>query len=97
MDCLLQHKFANHLSSEKAMVDVVEMKAHRWAEKGVDFAAVLDGGLKLIPSDNRLRQIAQDHMTAINGRMFFSEPDTFENIVNRLKIAEEQFNTLRKD
>ncbi len=96
VDCLLKNKFANHLISEQAMSDVVEMKVQRWEEKGVDFATVLDGNLQLIPSDVRLQKIAKDHIIAINGRMFFSTPDKFENIIKRLKIAQEQFNCSRK-
>lgn len=92
VDCLLEKNFADPLNEQQAMKDVVEMKTQRWAEKGVDFFAAASGGLLLIPNKERLVTIAKDHQDAINGGMFFTQPDTFEVIAERLKMAQGKIN-----
>lgn len=92
VDRLLQSKFADPLNSSDAMKNVVEMKAHRWAEKGVDYGLVLSGELKLVPNKERLSGISKDHQAAIDGGMFFSIPDDFDAIVERLLAAQNKIN-----
>jgi len=74
------------------MTDVVTMKSQRWAQKGVTFEEVLEGRLVLVPEGKRLEQIAADHRTAIEGRMFFGVPDDFGAIVSRLREAQDRIN-----
>lgn len=92
VDCLLQNNFADPFNSEQAKQDVVEMKAKRWPEKGVDFTEILEGRLRLIPDDKRLSSISDDHQNSINGGMFFGMPDNFNNIVTRLIKLEYEIN-----
>ncbi len=92
VDCLLQSKFSDPLNSSEAMQNVAEMKAQRWAEKGVDYGQALSGGLMLVPGEERLISIAKDHQAAISGGMFFNSPDDFEKIINRIKTAQDDIN-----
>lgn len=96
VDCLLQAEFADPLASEQAMHDVVEMKSYRWAEKGVDYRLASNGGIKLIPDDDRLKGIARDHQDAVDGGMFFSTPDNFDAIVERLRKIQGEINTVKQ-
>lgn len=94
VDCLLQKDdFIAPLDAMEAMADVVTMKSQRWPQKGVTFEAVLEGKLVLVPEDDRLNQIADDHMTAIEGRMFFGVPDDFDTIISRLRGAQDDVNS----
>ena len=97
VDCLLQNKFADPLATTEAMQAVIEMKKHRWSTRGVDFEAILSGGLRLIPDGERLRAVNKDHVEAISGKMFFTVPDEFEYIVSRLADAQEVFNQHMRD
>jgi hypothetical protein len=56
------------------MGDVVGMKKQRWAEKGVEYEAVITGNPRLIRDVHRLEVLATAHRTASNGRMFVSQP-----------------------
>jgi len=95
VDCLLrQEVFANNLEQTQAMKDVVEMKSLRYSEKGVDYTAVTQGKLKLIPDGARLEAIAEDHKAAVQGGMFFGKPDTFDNIIERLTASESNINKM---
>ncbi len=92
VDCLLQKEVADPLNTEQAMSDVVEMKKQRWAEKGVDYEAVLRGKIQLIPSAERLAGITKDHETAIQGGMFYGRPDSFEKITDRISQVQDEIN-----
>lgn len=92
VDCLLSMNFADPLNSETARNDVIEMKKHRWASHGVDYEAILVGELLLIPDGERQLDIAKDHENAIKGRMFFTTPDSFADILERLKFNQDQIN-----
>jgi len=92
VDCLLSMKFANPLNSNTARNDVIEMKKHRWASHGVNYESILAGELLLIPDEERLLDIAKDHENAIKGGMFFTTPDPFIVILDRLKLAQNQIN-----
>ena len=96
VDCLLQAQFADPLVSEQAMHDVVEMKSYRWAEKGVDYNLASSGGIKLIPDADRLEGIAKDHQDAVDGGMFFSVPDDFVMIIERIRKTQDEINTSRQ-
>ena len=92
VDCLLKIGFADPLSSDTARNDVIEMKKHRWASSGVDYEAILTGELLLIPSEERLKDIEKDHEYAVKGGMFFTTPDSFPDILDRLKQNQEKIN-----
>jgi len=92
VDCLLSMKFADPLNSEIARNDVIEMKKHRWASHGVDYETILSGELLLIPNEERLTDIARDHENSIKGGMFFTTPDSFAIIIERLKFTQDQIN-----
>ena len=91
-DCLLRNGIADPLTSAQAMSDVVEMKRQRWAQKGVNYEAIFNGKLQLIPAKDRLDTIAADHHKAIDGGMFFSTPDDFDSIIKRLKTVQSSIN-----
>jgi len=97
VDCLLTMKFANPLGSDEAMKAVIDMKKNRWASPGVNYEAILSGGLLLIPAGERLKSIIKDHKDAVTGGMFFTPPDEFINIVKRLSTVEEEINILYRD
>lgn len=92
VDCLLSMNFANPLNSETARNDVIEMKKHRWASNGVNYEAILAGELLLIPNGQRQLDIAKDHENSIKGGMFFTTPDSFTDILERLKLTQDQIN-----
>ena len=68
------------------------MKKYRWPEKGVDYELVSQGEMVLFPQPSRLSHIAKDHDEAISGGMFFSTPDSFDDIVARLSEIQRKFN-----
>jgi Nucleotidyl transferase AbiEii toxin, Type IV TA system len=92
VDCLLRKNFADPIQSRQAMLDVIEMKANRWATLGVDYKQILNGNLILIPNKNRLAAIAKDHKDAVNGRMFFSQLTDFKDIENSLMAVQADIN-----
>ncbi|MFC4701517.1 nucleotidyl transferase AbiEii/AbiGii toxin family protein [Glaciecola siphonariae] len=92
VDCLLKTGFADPFTSNVARNDVVEMKKHRWASSGVDYEAVLVGELLLIPNEERLKNIEKDHEDAVKGGMFFTETDSFAEILGRLKKNQDRIN-----
>ncbi|WP_191968542.1 nucleotidyl transferase AbiEii/AbiGii toxin family protein [Cellvibrio sp. KY-GH-1] len=94
VDRILQKGMVDFQNTKQAMIDVVEMKKQRWAEKGVDYEAALRGEIKLIPSAERLSGIASDHEAAVDGRMFYihRQPDSFEKIINRIYLAQGKIN-----
>ena len=94
VDCMLQKSAVDPLANEQAIYDVVEMKKQRWAEKGVDYEAALRGELKLVPNADRLSEIAKDHASSVEGRMFFvdRQPDIFDQIIHRLSLAQDRIN-----
>ncbi|WP_409525542.1 nucleotidyl transferase AbiEii/AbiGii toxin family protein [Nitrincola sp. MINF-07-Sa-05] len=94
VDCLLRaEEFTDPLGQKQAMSDVIEMKRLRYSEKGVDYMAIHDGRLMLIPKDERLESIAEDHQFAVDSGMFFVKPASFDVIVERLRTAQDTINT----
>jgi len=92
VDCLLQKGVVDPLSTGQAMRDVVEMKKQRWPEKGVDYEAVLRGEIQLVPNAERLTDITKDHEAAIQGGMFYGQPDEFKDIVGRVLKVQTEIN-----
>jgi hypothetical protein len=92
VDCMLTKKMINPLEHLDAMRDVIEMKKQRWPVNGVDYELILRGKLCLIPPDARATAIAKDHQKAVDGGLFFSEPDSFAEILGRLNAAQEAMN-----
>lgn len=92
VDCLLGAQFADPFDTSEAMQDVIDMKKYRWSAPGVDYEAILQGQLLLIPQGERRVAIDKDHREAVNGRMFFDEPDPFERILERLSVLQDRFN-----
>ncbi len=79
------------------MEDVVRMKDQRYEEKGVEYKAVLEGNIQLIPNSDRLAKIAEDHAAAMEGGMFYEQPDEFGEIIRRIGETQDQLNsTLKK-
>lgn len=91
---LLSQDFINGVDSYQAALDVVTMKKNRWAEGGVDYEAVLNGGLCLIPNAERLEMIAKDHAAAIAGGLFYKVPAEFSVIVERLENQQARINEI---
>ena len=71
---------------------VIEMKKYRFANQGVDYEKILQGQLTLIPTPKRLDEIAKDHAQAIAGGMFFTTPASFDSIVTRLNVIQNELN-----
>ena len=94
VDCLMEKRIADPLTTQKAMRDVVEMKKQRWAQSGVNYDEVPKGQLRLIPEPERLKTIAKDHQDSVNGRMFFTRPDDFSDIIERLTNVESSINAI---
>lgn len=92
VDCLLSMQFADPFNSNTVRNDVIEMKKHRWASHGVNYEDILAGELLLIPDEARLLEIEKDHENSIKGGMFFTTPDSFTMILERLKLAQDQIN-----
>jgi hypothetical protein len=92
VDCLLNMKFSDPLNSNEAMRAVIEMKKNRWASAGVNYQLILQGELILVPDSAILNSIAKDHKQAVSGGMFFTTPDTFNIIIQRLEAAQQSIN-----
>ncbi|MEH6550622.1 MAG: nucleotidyl transferase AbiEii/AbiGii toxin family protein [Pseudomonadales bacterium] len=92
VDCLLQKQLTDPLTCSTAMDDVIAMKQQRWAVKGVNYEMIKMGALQLIPNAERIEKIALDHSSAIKGGMFFSTPDSFTTIIDRLRVFQTELN-----
>lgn len=92
VDRLFNMDFSDACTSDVAMRAVIEMKKHRWASPGVDYELILQGELRLVPDRERLSGIAKDHQQAVSGGMFFTTPDTFDIIINRLEAVQQLIN-----
>ncbi|WP_323813580.1 nucleotidyl transferase AbiEii/AbiGii toxin family protein [Cellvibrio sp. NN19] len=92
VDCLLQQNFADPIQSRQAMQDVIEMKSNRWAVAGVDYGQIAEGKLVLVPAEDRLAAIAEDHKEAADGGMFFYPQSDFNSIIARLENAQNTIN-----
>ena len=90
--CLLESDFADAFNSVEAMRAVIEMKKYRWPVPGVDYEAILHKQLIVVPQGSRLETIAADHKTAVIGQMFFTEPNSFEQIIEQLADFQHRFN-----
>ncbi|MFP1821497.1 nucleotidyl transferase AbiEii/AbiGii toxin family protein [Lonsdalea quercina] len=98
VDCLLRNDFASPYETLEAMHNVVEMKQRRWFVPGVDFTQVTVGKLLLVPDDaERFAAILGDHQTAVEGEMFFRQPDGFAEIADRLRHVQDEINYFMQD
>lgn len=80
------------------MRNVVEMKLRRWSVPGVDFTQVIIGTLQLLPDGaERFADISRDHQAAIEGGMFFRQPDGFADIADCLRHAQDEINRFMRD
>ena len=91
-DRILNSGFPEPLDAQEAMTDVIEMKSARWAQPGVDYLGIAQGGLVLVPDGDRYTAIEKDHQAAVDGGMFFNPPDAFDAITKRLSDAQEHIN-----
>ena len=93
VDCIIQRQIVNPLEHIRSMLDIVELKTHRFRMPGVDYQQILHGQIVLLPGiAEHLQKICDDHANAINGGLFFSTPPTFELIMQRLSDLELQLN-----
>jgi len=91
-DRLLNSEFPNPVDAADAMDAVIEMKSARWPQPGVDYSAIAQGSLILVPDGNRYAAIEKDHQEAVDGGMFFRHPDSFDAITQRLSEAQAHIN-----
>ncbi|KJG37808.1 hypothetical protein UA32_12315 [Photobacterium angustum] len=92
VDCMMCKEIVDPLGNHQAINDVVEMKSARWGVKGVDFSLASTGYLRLIPDEPLRTEIARDYVEMINGGMYFSHPDDFSTILERLSVIEKIIN-----
>ena len=90
--CLLERQIVNPLSNITAMNAVIEMKSARWAVPGVNYKDILEGNIKLIPSDRLYTLIRADHERGIAGGLFFGIPPSFDEIIDKLEQLQQQIN-----
>ncbi|MDI4650576.1 MULTISPECIES: nucleotidyl transferase AbiEii/AbiGii toxin family protein [Pseudoalteromonas] len=92
VDCMMCKGIVDPLRNHQAIYDVVEMKSARWGVKGVDFSLASTGKLRLIPDEPLRTAIAQDYAEMVEGGMYFSKPDEFSTILDRLRSTEKMIN-----
>lgn len=92
VDCILQNLHEGSYQNMEALQDVVAMKSARWATRGVSFEAILSGELVLIPTGRLLEDIKKDYDQSVSGGMFFSAPDSFADIIERLAEHQDLIN-----
>lgn len=92
VDCLLTQNFADPLTTQQAMRDVITMKSQRWPETGVDYELAARGQLQLIPGPTRLEALTKDHDAAVKGGFFFSPPKSFKAIIKNIRKHQNQIN-----
>lgn len=92
VDCMMCKGIVDPLVNHQAISDVVEMKSARWGVKGVDFSLASTGKLCLIPEEPLRSEITQDYIEMVKGGMYFSEPDEFSIILDRLSSTEKMIN-----
>ncbi|WP_153827378.1 MULTISPECIES: nucleotidyl transferase AbiEii/AbiGii toxin family protein [Idiomarina] len=92
VDCILQNLYEGSYQNMEALQDVVAMKSARWATRGVSFEVILSGELVLIPTGRLLEDIKKDYDQSVSGGMFFSTPDSFADIIERLAEHQDLIN-----
>ncbi|KFZ28015.1 nucleotidyltransferase [Pseudidiomarina atlantica] len=93
VDCILRNLEEGTYQSAEALENVVAMKSARWATRGVSFEDILSGELVLIPPDGLLKEIKRDYDQSVSGGMFFSAPDSFADIIERLAKQQDLINS----
>ena len=68
------------------------MKSTRWAVSGVNYKDILEGNIKLVPSDGPYTLIRADHERGIAGGLFFGTPPSFDEIIDKLEQLQQQIN-----
>ena len=69
------------------------MKPRRWSVPCLECTQGIVCNFQLMPDDaERFAAIAGDHQTAVEGGMFFREPDGFADIADRLHHAQDNIN-----
>lgn len=96
VDCILRNLEEGTYKSAEVLENVVAMKSARWPTRGVSFEDILSGELVLIPPDRLLTDIKKDYDQSVSGGMFFSAPDSFVDIVERLNEQQELINGFLK-
>ncbi len=97
VDCILRNLEEGTYQSAEALENVVAMKSARWATRGVSFEDILSGELVLIPPDGLLKDIKKDYDQSVSGGMFFSTPDSFTDIIERLNEQQRLINTFLRE
>lgn len=97
VDCILNDLAEGTYQSNQAMRDVVEMKSARWVTRGVSFEEIFSENLVLIPSGDLLQNIRNDFARSVTGGMFFTPPDNFEEIIERLDEQQTLINEYLKE
>lgn len=94
VDQLLEGPFGNPNNTE-AMDDVIELKSMRFSYPGVSYQAAGTGGLRLVPEHERFDALLKDHEASIEGKFFYTNPDSFQAIADRLNAFALKFNVER--
>lgn len=90
---ILTKSLSSPFTSETAMNDVIEMKANRWPEKGVDFEVAGKGHLNLVPTQtDRVDELHKDFRESVKSGMYLHDPGDFRGILKYLKTIEDKIN-----
>jgi hypothetical protein len=82
------------LEDRDLLASVVQVKSQLFRVRGVDYAACLRGGMRLVPDGSLLQVLEKDYKDMIDSSMFYEDPPSFSGILGRLSTIETRINSI---
>jgi len=81
------------IPDRKLLEDVVEQKIVLYRRSYSDYESCVNGGLRLVPSEELAQALDVDFGKMIEAKMFWEEPPTFVQVLDRLAALQDGINT----
>ena len=82
----------NAMGQRALLEDVVRHKKVFFSSSKANYDACLNGGLRLVPDGALLEALRLDYRAMRDAGMFFREPPSFNEVLNRVQQLEESIN-----
>lgn len=90
---LADHEAGRRAVGDPALLqDVLHIKETFFRSGFSNYALCLTGGLRLIPDEATLDALRQDYQAMLDAKMFYGDILTFDQIVERLRVLEQEVN-----
>lgn len=94
---LADHAIGRSAVSDLAIAtSVVRHKRVFFRDRDADYDACVSGGLVLVPSSNRRKELETDYRKMLDAGMFYGQTKSFGEIIDRLSTLQEEVNRLSR-